>query len=160
MDPSNYADAPTEAIRQVLQIHTGKSIPRDSKLDTSCVGKLIAANTLVALLIFFLEWVRMGTTVATNALLERKGERTALLITEGFRDLLRIGNQSRPAMFDMAINRPEVLYSEVEEVSERITVAYCSDSHLRSQTGDYPKPLELLTGTSGEKVSLIKPLGS
>ena len=48
-----------------------------------------------------IDWIRMGTTVATNALLERKGERVALLITEGFRDLLHIGNQSRPEIFDL-----------------------------------------------------------
>ena len=46
-------------------------------------------------------WVRMGTTVATNALLERKGERTALLVTSGFKDLLYIGNQARPSIFDL-----------------------------------------------------------
>ncbi len=48
-----------------------------------------------------IEWIRMGTTVATNALLERKGERLALVITKGFRDLLHIGNQSRPSIFDL-----------------------------------------------------------
>ena len=49
----------------------------------------------------YIEWIRMGTTVATNALLERKGERMALVITEGFRDLLHIGNQTRPQLFDL-----------------------------------------------------------
>lgn len=48
-----------------------------------------------------IEWIRMGTTVATNALLERKGERMALAITSGFKDLLHIGNQSRPKIFDL-----------------------------------------------------------
>ena len=48
-----------------------------------------------------IEWIRMGTTVATNALLERKGERMALVITKGFRDLLHIGNQARPKLFDL-----------------------------------------------------------
>ncbi len=48
-----------------------------------------------------IDWIRMGTTVATNALLERKGERVALLVTNGFRDLLYIGNQSRPKLFDL-----------------------------------------------------------
>ena len=48
-----------------------------------------------------IDWIRMGTTVATNALLERKGERMALVITRGFRDLLHIGNQSRPGIFDL-----------------------------------------------------------
>ena len=49
----------------------------------------------------YIEWIRMGTTVATNALLERKGERMALVITEGFHDLLHIGNQTRPCLFDL-----------------------------------------------------------
>lgn len=49
----------------------------------------------------YIEWIRMGTTVATNALLERKGERMALLITRGFKDLLHIGNQARPKIFDL-----------------------------------------------------------
>jgi 5-oxoprolinase (ATP-hydrolysing) len=55
----------------------------------------------------------MGTTVATNALLERKGHRTALAITKGFRDLLYIGNQSRPHIFDLAIHKPDLLYETV-----------------------------------------------
>jgi len=62
----------------------------------------------------------MGTTVATNALLERKGERTALLITRGFRDALRIAYQNRPRIFDRHIVLPELLYSRVAEVDERI----------------------------------------
>lgn len=53
----------------------------------------------------FIEWIRMGTTVATNALLEREGERMALVINEGFRDLLFIGNQARPKIFDL-VSRP------------------------------------------------------
>lgn len=63
---------------------TGKSSPKTKPVETSDIG-----------------WIRMGTTVATNALLERKGERMALAITEGFRDLLHIGNQARPNIFDL-----------------------------------------------------------
>ena len=62
----------------------------------------------------------MGTTVATNALLERKGERTALFITRGFRDALRIAYQNRPRIFDRHIVLPEMLYSKVVEVDERV----------------------------------------
>ena len=62
----------------------------------------------------------MGTTVATNALLERKGDRTLLLITKGFGDLLRIGYQNRPLLFDLSIKLPELLYERVVEVSERL----------------------------------------
>src|SRR5690606_7962192 len=64
--------------------------------------------------------VRMGTTVATNALLERKGERTLLLITRGFRDQLRIAYQARPDIFAKQIVLPEQLYERVEEVDERL----------------------------------------
>ncbi len=64
--------------------------------------------------------VKMGTTVATNALLERKGERVLLLITKGFRDLLKIGYQTRPRLFDLDIKRPDLLYEEVAELNERL----------------------------------------
>lgn len=106
-DPSNYSDAPIEGIRRILEEATGKPFPRNQQIDTSQFGALE---------------VRMGTTVATNALLERKGERVALLITEGFKDALKIGLQSRPKIFDLNIKKPDVLYEEVVEVSERVTV--------------------------------------
>ncbi|MDD9811418.1 MAG: hydantoinase B/oxoprolinase family protein [Gammaproteobacteria bacterium] len=67
--------------------------------------------------------VKMGTTVATNALLERRGERTLLVITRGFADALRIGYQSRPALFALNIQLPRMLYEEVLEVDERINAA-------------------------------------
>jgi len=102
VDPSNYEDAPRAGIRRILeQVHrclvfnsyftneiseqvTGKPMPAYQPVDTSQI-----------------EWIRMGTTVATNALLERKGERMALVITKGFKDLLYIGNQARPKIFDL-----------------------------------------------------------
>ncbi|RDW56917.1 putative 5-oxoprolinase protein [Coleophoma crateriformis] len=105
VDPSNYDDAPIEGIRRILEIFTGEVIPRKEKLSTDRIGV-----------------IRMGTTVATNALLERKGEPSALLITKGFKDLLEIGYQARPKLFDLAINKPDVLYSEVAEVEERVTM--------------------------------------
>ncbi|MDF1669309.1 MAG: hydantoinase B/oxoprolinase family protein [Roseovarius sp.] len=64
--------------------------------------------------------VKMGTTVATNALLERKGERVLLMITKGFRDLLQIGYQTRPRLFDLEIKRPDLLYETVGEMDERL----------------------------------------
>lgn len=67
-----------------------------------------------------IEWIRMGTTVATNALLERKGARTVFVTSKGFRDILEIGNQSRPAIFDLEIKKPELLYEQVIEIEERI----------------------------------------
>lgn len=100
----------------------------------------------------------MGTTVATNALLERKGERTAFLVTAGFKDILQIGNQSRPYMFDLAIRRPQPLYSDVFEISERVVLERCSDSNLRSVDLHHPEPLETVIGTSGQKLHIVQPL--
>src|SRR5690625_7357122 len=67
-----------------------------------------------------LEVVKMGTTVATNALLERKGEPTVLFITKGFKDALQIGHQARPDIFARQIHVPQVLYERVDEVDERL----------------------------------------
>jgi 5-oxoprolinase (ATP-hydrolysing) len=96
-NPAHYADAAVAGIRHLLGIAKGAPIPGD-KIDV----------------------VKMGTTVATNALLERKGESTALVITRGFRDALRIAYQNRPRIFDRHIVLPELLYSRVVEVDERI----------------------------------------
>src|SRR5690349_12849085 len=67
-----------------------------------------------------IEAVKMGTTVATNALLERKGDRTLLAITRGFADALRIGDQKRPRLFDRHIVLPSQLYERVVEIEERV----------------------------------------
>ncbi|KAF2008608.1 hydantoinase [Aaosphaeria arxii CBS 175.79] len=140
-DKKNYPDAPTEAIRQVLEKVENKPIPRGTALDLSNV-----------------EWIRMGTTVATNALLERKGERTAFLVTKGFKDILLIGNQSRPAMFDLSIKRAEVLYSNVFEVDERVVPTTCSDSELRKLNMQYPEVPDIVTKVSGESIRVMKTL--
>jgi 5-oxoprolinase (ATP-hydrolysing) len=97
-NPERYPDAALEGIRHLLGVKTTDPIP----------AKLI-------------ETVKMGTTVATNALLERKGEATLLVTTRGFKDALRIGYQNRPRLFDKYIQLPEMLYSHVIEVDERIT---------------------------------------
>ncbi|GAA3030563.1 hypothetical protein GCM10020000_04110 [Streptomyces olivoverticillatus] len=97
-NPARYRDAAVAGIRELLGVPEHQEIPAD-----------------------VVEAVRMGTTVATNALLERKGERTALVITRGFRDALRIGYQNRPRLFDREITLPEALYERVIEVSERVT---------------------------------------
>ena len=80
----------------------------------------------------------MGTTVATNALLERKGERTALVITRGFGDALRIGYQNRPRIFDRHIVLPEPLYEQVVEVDERVD----RGRHSAARAGSRPGPRE------------------
>ncbi|GLA09728.1 hypothetical protein AnigIFM60653_000669 [Aspergillus niger] len=141
VDPKNYADAPTEAIRRVLEQYYGSPIPRGTELDLRDV-----------------EWIRMGTTVATNALLERKGEKTALLITEGFKDVLQIGTQSRPHMFDLTIRRPIPLYSKTFEVRERVTVQNCSDSDLRNIHLSSPEPVDSVIAASGEIIQVLQPL--
>jgi 5-oxoprolinase (ATP-hydrolysing) len=97
-NPDQYADAAVEGIRRILGLEPDSPIP----------SAAIAA-------------VKMGTTVATNALLERRGERTLLAITSGFADALRIGYQNRPRLFDRHIVLPELLYERVIEVEERVS---------------------------------------
>ncbi|KAI0739668.1 5-oxoprolinase [Daedaleopsis nitida] len=160
-DPGNYNDAPTEGIRRVLKTVTGEQIPRGSILSTDKI-----------------DYIRLSTTVATNALLERKGQKHALLITHGFKDLLLIGNQSRPKIFDLNIRRPPPLYSTVLEVDERVTlVGYTSDPQAEQhavqfdedgkvkrgyrgngwdQKGDAEGPGEVVQGLSGEAVRIMR----
>jgi 5-oxoprolinase (ATP-hydrolysing) len=96
-NPSQYPDAAVEGIRRLLGLAPGESITAQR---VACV--------------------KMGTTVATNALLERKGERTVLVISRGFRDALRIATQARPRLFDRRIVLPELLYERVIEAAERV----------------------------------------
>ena len=96
-NPEAYRDAAVAGIRHLLGLAPGEPIP------AARIGA-----------------VKMGTTVATNALLERKGERTLLLITKGFRDALRIGYQARPKIFAKHIVKPDMLYERVVEVDERV----------------------------------------
>ncbi|KAG0465172.1 hypothetical protein HPP92_019336 [Vanilla planifolia] len=131
VDPANYDDAPIEGIRRILEEYTGDKIPRSSKIPTDKI-----------------EWIRMGTTVATNALLERKGERIALCVTRGFKDLLQIGNQARPNIFDLRVSKPSNLYEEVIEADERIELL---NNELRSSDS-------VIEGVSGELLRVLKPL--
>ncbi len=96
-NPERYKDAAVHGIRELLGVKAGEPIPSE-----------------------LIEAVKMGTTVATNALLERKGERTLLVVTRGFRDQLRIAYQARPKLFVRKIELPELLYETVVEVDERI----------------------------------------
>jgi 5-oxoprolinase (ATP-hydrolysing) len=97
-NPARYDDAAVAGIRELLGVSPDDELP---------TGQIDA--------------VRMGTTVATNALLERKGEPTVLVITRGFGDALRIGYQNRPRIFDRRIELPSPLYAQVIEVDERVT---------------------------------------
>ncbi|HEY4943645.1 MAG TPA: hydantoinase/oxoprolinase family protein, partial [Rhizomicrobium sp.] len=96
-ESSRYDDAALEGIRRALGLASGTAIP------PGAVGE-----------------VRMGTTVATNALLTRTGERVALIVTRGFRDQLRIGYQNRPKLFALKIELPDMLYESVVEADERV----------------------------------------
>ncbi len=97
-NPARYADAVLQGIRDVLGIGASAPIPAH-RIDA----------------------VKMGTTVATNALLERKGEPSVLVTTAGFRDALRIGYQNRPDIFALQIQLPDMLYTRVLEIDERIS---------------------------------------
>ena len=97
-NPEQYEDAAIEGIRRAMGLEPGEPLPLDE------IGA-----------------VKMGTTVATNALLERKGARTVLVTTEGFGDLLRIGDQNRPDIFALDIRLPDLLHERVIEVRERLS---------------------------------------
>ncbi|MDA8230587.1 MAG: hydantoinase B/oxoprolinase family protein [Magnetospirillum sp.] len=114
-NPERYEDAALAGIRALLGVERGEAIPADGVAS-----------------------VKMGTTVATNALLERTGDRTALVITKGFADLLRIGTQNRPDLFARAIHLPDMLYETVIEVPERL-----------SATGEALVPVDLDAAARG-----------
>jgi len=99
-NPERYKDAAVQGIQEILGLEPGSAIPPGSVKD-----------------------VRMGTTVATNALLERTGDRVVYVTTRGFGDALRIGYQSRPRIFDLEIKLPELLYERVIEADERVTAS-------------------------------------
>src|SRR5438477_9852328 len=114
-NPEQYRDAAVAGIRHLLGLSEREPITPEQ-----------------------VECVKMGTTVATNALLERKGEPTLLVTTKGFRDALRIGYQERPRIFDRHIVLPELLYSRVIEAIERVgahgeVVQPLDEAHLRER---------------------------
>ena len=107
-NPERYRDAAVAGIRETLGLAPGAAIPPG-----------------------MIDAVKMGTTVATNALLERKGERVLLLVNRGFADMLRIGNQARPRLFDLDVRLPELLHERVAEIGGRVAV----DGPTRSRNG-------------------------
>ena len=125
-DPAHYPDAPREGIRRILEEVTGRPYPKEGFVSSD------------------IDWIRMGTTIATNALLERKGAKTLLVITKGFGDLLQIGNQNRPRIFDLEIRKLELLYQQVLEVDERVRL---------HRTDDSTPGVE---GTSGEEFLILE----
>ena len=114
-NPEQYRDAAVEGIRRLLGLAAGEPITPER-----------------------VDCVKMGTTVATNALLERKGDRTLLVTTRGFRDALRIAYQARPKLFERHIQLPELLYERVVEAQERIgahgeLLEPLDEAHLRER---------------------------
>ena len=98
-NPQPYRDAAIAGIRSVMGLDAGASIPEGT-----------------------IDAVKMGTTVATNALLERRGERTLLVVNRGFADALRIGNQAPPRLFDLHVRLPALLHERVVEIGGRTSV--------------------------------------
>ncbi|KAJ4490584.1 Hydantoinase B/oxoprolinase-domain-containing protein [Lentinula aciculospora] len=139
VDPTNYPDAPTEGIRRALELSFGRSIPKSSKLKLDCV-----------------ESIRMGTTVATNALLERKGARCALLTTKGFKDVLRIGAQARPNIFDLSVKKLSLLYETVVEIDERVTIPTSSEDPESPSSSDFNFNTSVVRGLTGDIVQIIR----
>ncbi|XP_071151773.1 5-oxoprolinase-like [Mytilus edulis] len=131
VDPKNYPDAPREGIRRIIEQESKTKLPPGELIDSSVI-----------------EWIRMGTTVATNALLERKGERMALAITKGYKDLLHIGNQARPKIFDLEISSPDQLYEDVIEIEERVV--------FHQDICEIKKQCPTVTGSTGEKLEIWK----
>jgi 5-oxoprolinase (ATP-hydrolysing) len=130
-DPHNYPDAPREGIRRVLEAVNRTPVAEEA-FDASGI-----------------EWIRMGTTLATNALLERKGARCALVVTKGFGDILRIGNQSRPHIFDLEIRKPDLLYECVIEANERLRILRPDES---------PPEQSVVEGRTGDRLVVLKSL--
>lgn len=126
-DPAHYTDAAVHAIRAILGLPAGAEVPAD-----------------------LVDGVFIGTTLATNALLERKGARTGLIVTRGFRDLLAIGYQDRPQLFALEIVKPESLASEIMEIDERVL----SDGTVRT-TVDGPGVRRALSGLRDAQIQSL-----
>ena len=116
-NPSAYRDAAVAGIRALMGLDASEPIP------AGAIGE-----------------VRMGTTVATNALLERKGEPTALITTRGFRDALEIGYQARPDIFAKHVVKPELLYGIVAEIDERVLADGEVEKELNEASGVKAEP--------------------
>ncbi|KAI3632101.1 hypothetical protein MIR68_009937 [Amoeboaphelidium protococcarum] len=134
VNPKQYKDAPSQCIKVLLS----------QILEASGVGVEVKLHS-----------IRMSTTVATNALLESKGDKFALLVTKGFKDLLRIGNQTRQDIFDLSVaQRSPQLYSQVVEVDERVTLRDSIHGHKQMYFDD----VEVVNTQDGVAVVVLRPL--
>ena len=140
-DPQNYRDAPTEAIRRALEIIEGRRIPIGEKLDGSQIASC-----------------RIGTTIATNALLEGKGREFAFVTTKGFKDVCVIDDQTRPELFALNVRKPPALHAMSVEIDERITIEdYDLNPFPLDKTADNTDPA-LVRTPSGEVIRVLKAL--
>ncbi|KAL1847141.1 hypothetical protein Plec18167_001983 [Paecilomyces lecythidis] len=138
-NPNNYPDAPTEAIRRILEMVDGKTRPINEKIDGSRIASC-----------------RIGTTIATNALLEHKGEKFAFVTTKGFRDVCIIGDQTRPKIFALRIEKAKALHEKVIEVDERITIEdYDLNPLPMDKSAEITDP-DLVRTRSGEIIRVLK----
>ncbi|KAF4945616.1 hypothetical protein FGADI_11797 [Fusarium gaditjirri] len=138
-DPSKYPDAPTDAIRRVLEKYERKTIPVGEKLDASRIGSC-----------------RIGTTVATNALLTGNGERFAFATTKGFKDVCVIGDQSRPELFNLEIRKSTVLHSTVIEIDERVTIEDYDLNPYKKSDVNIEEDISLVKTLSGEVIRILR----
>jgi 5-oxoprolinase (ATP-hydrolysing) len=161
----HYPDAPTEGIRRILaEFDTSTSDTSDTETTATATATATATSHKYSrngtpVPTHEIGSIRMGTTVATNALLERDGSRMALVITKGFKDLLEIGNQARPDIFDLSCKKPSVLYEQVVEVKERLILDEFW-THKTSPDGtDNENDNDATTikvGITGEKVRVVQ----
>ncbi|KAK1149613.1 hypothetical protein N8T08_005162 [Aspergillus melleus] len=140
-DPGNYRDAPTEAIRRALEVIEDRHIAKTEKLDGSRISSC-----------------RIGTTLATNALLEGKGERFAFITTKGFKDVCVIGDQTRPKLFDLNVRKASALHDKVIEIDERVTIEDYDLNPFPLDKSSELKDPSLVRTMSGEIIRVIKPL--
>lgn len=160
-DPGSYPDAPTEAIRRVLESVEQRHIPRGGgRLDGRRIGRSWPVNCRLKCIFANLHQAscRVGTTVATNALLQHRGHRFALVTTRGFGDLCTIGNPTRPNLFALEVKKAKPLHEVAIEVDERVTIADhdLNPSKKKFTEADFIKDPSLVKTPSGEVVQGLK----
>ncbi|CAK4032749.1 Hydantoinase B oxoprolinase-domain-containing [Lecanosticta acicola] len=139
VDPNHYADPATEAIRQILEHVEGRTIPKDEKLDGSSI-----------------ESCRIGTTIATNALLEHKGEKFAFVTTKGFPDVCVIGDQTRPKLFDLRVEKAKALHDVSIEIDERVTIEDHDLNSFPRTEEELLQSKDVVKTPSGEFVRILR----
>lgn len=131
----------SKGVRRVLSHYLGREIPKSEPLPKAPIRA-----------------IRMGTTVATNALLERKGSRHAFLVTRGHRDVLEIGSQQRPNIFALDIRKAAVLYDAVVEIDERVTLEHYDEEPDRVNGTRKELEGEVVKGVGGELIRVLEKL--